>query len=419
MDFVKDFKVTKEDNSQMKIEGEIPFAVLEEHRAATIKHYGKDMEIDGFRKGHIPDAEVVKRVGEMGILSEMAERAIAKAYPEACTHHNIDAIGYPQLQITKIAEGNPLGFTATVAVMPEITLPDYKKVAAEINKDKASAEVTDEEIETQVKDILRQKLAYERMQAAAAQKKEAETKTDDKGDATELPTPESEAAKAEGSETHTHEDGTVHEGAEHSETHTHDDGTVHEGPAHDQEPEVKAVTDDELPELTDEYVKTLGEPGQFETAADFKEKIKEHLSIEKEKEVLAAHRAKITDKIEEETTIDLPRVLIDSEIEQMFAQMNEDLKRANLQMDDYLGHIKKTKEDLIKEWEPAAEKRAKLQLVLNEIAKVEKPEVDKAQLDAQVDQLLEQYKDADEARVRVYVESVMTNEAVMKTLEEA
>ena len=399
MDFVKDFTVTKEEGSQVKIEGEIPFEMLETHRAKAIKSYGKDMEIDGFRKGHIPDAEVVKRVGEIGILTEMAERAIAKAYPEACKHHEIDAIGYPQISITKIAEGNPLGFTALVAVMPDITLGDYKKIAAEENKEKASTEVTEEEIETQIKDILRQKTAYERMQAAAAKKEEAETKTEGMDGATELPTPEGEAEKA----------------AE-TETHTHDDGTVHEGPAHGEE--LKAVTDDELPELTDEYVKTLGEPGQFETVADFKEKMKEHLGIEKEKEVHAAHRAKITDKIVEASAMNLPRVLIDSEIEQMFGQMNEDLKRANLKMDDYLVHIKKTKEDLIKEWEPAAEKRAKLQLILNEIAKKEETKPDQTQADAQVAQLMEQYKDADEARVRVYVESVMTNEAIMKMLEE-
>ncbi len=417
MDFVKDFKVTKEENSQVKIEGEIPFAELEKHKAATIKNYGKDMEIDGFRKGHVPDAEVVKRAGEMAILSEMAERAINAAYPEACKEHKVDAIGYPQIAITKIAEGNPLGFTATVAVIPEITLGDYKKIATEENKDKASTEVTDEEVETQIKDILRQKLAYERMQKAAADKAEedakkvpeaqsdsdnaAGTQSEDMGDATELPTSETVDAK-EGGKT---------------QTHTHADGTVHEGPAHNEESEVKAVADDEIPELTDDLVKELGQPGQFESVDDFKAKVREHLGIEKEREVLAAHRAKITDKIIEASEMDLPQILIDSEIEQMFAQMNEDLTRANLQMDDYLGHIKKTKEELAAEWKPAAEKRAQLQLILNEIAKVEEVKPDQAALDAQVDQLLEQYKDADEARVRVYVASVMTNEAVMKMLE--
>lgn len=375
MDFVKKFTITKEEGSQIKIEGEIPFEELLKHREKAVKHIGKDMTLPGFRKGNIPEKTIVAQVGEMAILSEMAERALATAYPEALKFHKVDAIGYPEISLTKLAQDNPLGFTALVAVLPEFTLPDFKKIAAGVNKDKASSEVTEEEVEKQIKDILRQKLAYERLQGKAAQ------------------------------------------------THTHDDGTVHEGPEHGEEPhtpeaEVKAVDDSELPELTDEYVVTLGQPDQFKTVAQFKEKIKEHLAIEKEKEVHGAHRAKITDKIIDETTVDLPKVLIDSEIEQMFGQMNEDLSRANLKMDDYLGHIKKTKDELKTEWAPAAEKRAKLQLVLNEIAKKENVTPDKAQLDEQVDQLLEQYKDADEARVRVYVTTVMTNEAVMKMLEE-
>ncbi|GEM_PF-61856 len=400
MDFVKEFTVTKEEGSQVKIEGEIPFVELQKHRTAAIKHYGKDLVIDGFRKGHVPEAEIIKRVGEMGILTEMAERAIAAAYPEACKHHEVDAIGYPQISITKIAEENPLGFTATVAVIPEITLPDYKKIAADTNKDKASAEVTDEEVETQTKDILRQKTAYERMQAHAAKGAEPTEENSEETDDAEVS-----------------EDVTEEKEDAEPETHTHEDGTVHEGPAHSEEPELKAVTDDELPELTDEYVKTLGEPGQFESVEDFKGKIKEHLAIEKEKEVHTAHRAKITDMIIDASEMELPQILIDTEIDQMFAQMNEDLTRANLKMDDYLEHIKKTQEDLKTEWTPAAEKRAQLQLILNEIAKKEETKPDQAQLDAQVDQLLEQYKDADEARVRVYVASVMTNEAVMTFLE--
>lgn len=397
MDFVKDFKVTKEEGSQVKIEGEIPFAELQKHREKTIKSIGKDMEVDGFRKGHVPEKVVVERAGEMNILSEMAERAINATYPEILKEHKIEAIGYPQINITKIAPDNPLGFTALVAILPEIKLPNYKEIAKGINADKASTEVTDEEIEAQIKDILRQKLAYERLQEKAAKKAEADAeKKDETMDATELPTPETVEKKEE------------------PETHTHADGTVHAGPAHDEEPEIK---DDELPELTDEYVKELGQPGQFESVDDFKAKIKEHLSIEKEREVIAAHRAKITDAIIETTEMDLPQVLINSEIEQMFAQMNEDLQRAGLQMDDYLGHIKKTKDDLKKEWTPAAEKRAKLQLVLNEIAKEDKIEPNQGQLDEQVEQLLQQYKDADEARVRIYVASVMTNEAVMQALE--
>jgi FKBP-type peptidyl-prolyl cis-trans isomerase (trigger factor) len=72
---------------------------------------------------------------------------------------------------------------------------------------------------------------------------------------------------------------------------------------------------------------------------------------------------------------------------------------------------------MIAEWTPAAEKRAKLQLILNEIAKNETLELDAGKVDHEVSHLLEQYKDADEARVRIYIESIMKNEEVMKMLE--
>jgi trigger factor len=388
MDFIKTFKVTEQAPSQVVIEGEIPFTELAKERSKAIAHLGANVELDGFRKGHVPEKVLVDKIGEMTILNEMAERSLAKVYPSILKEHSIEAIGHPQVEIIKIAPNNPLGFKATAPVLPEVTLPDYKVIAGEINKSKDTSEVTDDEVETQAKDIIRQKVAYERIQANAIKTKEKQTESND------LPTPES------------------------VQTHTHADGTVHEGPAHAEAPDLKAVTDDELPELTDEYVKGLGQPDQFESVADFKAKLREHLSIQKTQEVEAAHRAKITDAIIEKSELELPQLLIDSEINQMFAQMNEDLNRANLKMDDYLGHIKKSKEDLIKEWSPAAEKRAKLQLILNEISKKEAIKPDQGLIDQQVDQLLEQYKDADEARVRIYVESVMTNDAVMRMLEE-
>ena len=391
MEFVKDFTIEKEGDSAVKITGEIPVDFLATHRSAAIKVLGKNVKMDGFREGHVPEEMLVKKIGEVNILTEMAERALAEAYPKAVVEHKIEAIGHPEIQITKIAPGNPLGFTAKVAVMPEITLGDYKKIAGDLNKDKATTDVTDDDLEKQIKDILRQRVAYERLQ----QKAQVEEDKKDESN-TDLPTPETVEKKDD------------------KETHTHADGTVHEGPAHAEPGEVK---DDELPELTDEYVKGLGQPGQFETVDDFKKKLREHLEIQKKQEVEVAHRAKITDKIIEESKFTVPQILIDSELNQMFAQMNEDLGRANLNMDDYLKHIKKSKEDLQKEWHPAAEKRARLQLVLNEIAKVEEVKPDEKALEDQVKQLKEQYKDADEARVRVYVASVMQNEAVMQMLE--
>jgi len=307
-------------------------------------------------------------------MTEMAERTLAHMYPHIVEAHDLQVIGHPNVSITKLAPGNPLGFTLTVAIIPVVTLPEYKALAGTINKDKVSLEVTDEEVEKQIASVMRQKMAYERLQQKAA----AGAAAPETDESVTLPTPESEMEKK------------------------------------DEAFDPEKVP---LPELTDEYVQALGQPDQFTTVADFKVKIKEHLAIEKAHDVNASHRAKLTDAIVEASTIELPKILIDSELNQMFAQMEEDIKRAGLKFDDYLEHIKKTKDDLVTEWTPMAEKRAKLQLVLNEIAKKEGVKLDEKQLEDQTNQLLEQYKDADPVRVRVYIASVMQNEAVMQMLE--
>lgn len=363
IDFKKAFSVTELPHSEVKISGEIPYEEVQKERSGAIKTLGQNVSIDGFRKGHAPEAMLVKHIGEMAILTEMAERAIGHMYPHVVEAHDLEVIGYPKIEITKIAPENPLGFTATVAVLPKVTLPDYKKIVKELNKDKASLTVTDEELDKKITDILRQKAAYERLQKKAA----ASVDVEGEPEVTETDTPEAELVP---------------------------------------------------PPLTDEVAQSIGQPGQFADVADFKTKLREHLTIEKERDVTANHRATLTDKIIEGATIDLPAVLLDAELRQMSAQMEEDLTRAGLKLDDYLAHIKKTKEEILKDWTPTAEKRAKLQLILNEIAKIEKITADEKLVENQTKDLLEQYKDANADRVRTYVSTILQNEAVMKMLEE-
>lgn len=368
------FSVEELPDSQVKISGELPYAELASERNAAIVALGKNVQLDGFRKGHIPTPVLEKHVGEMNILSEMAERAIAHSYPHLLEVFEIDAIGHPQIEVTKIAPENPLGFTATVAVVPTFTLPDYEAIAKEVNLAKPSDEVTDEELEEKIKEIQKSKRAYDRMQELS----QVEAQSEANGEA----------------------------GADKKES------------MEEVQAKVDAENEAPLPELTDEYVKTLGQPGQFETVADFKKGLREHLEIEKKQQVAAKHRADITDAIVAKTEMTLPKILIDSEINQMFAQMEDDLKRSELKMEDYLTHIKKTKEELTAEWKPAAETRAKLQLILNEIAKDQEIKPDADEVNVQTEQLLERFKDADKHRVRLYVASMLLNEATMKHLEQ-
>jgi len=281
VDFKKAFTIEELPDSQVKITGALPYAELQSERKAALVALGKNVELDGFRKGHVPTPVLEKHLGESNILAEMAERAISHAYPHIISEHNIEAIGHPQIEVKKLAPDNDLEFSATVAVVPTFTLPDYQNIAQEINKNKPNDEVTDEELEDKIKEIRQQKRAYERMQELSQQSKEQA-----EAEAADLPTPESVAQK------------------------------------------VEADKDAPLPELTDDMAKELGQPGQFESVADFKTKLREHIEIEKKQNNAAKHRADITDGIIAVTEMDLPKILIDSEINQMFAQMEDDLKRS-------------------------------------------------------------------------------------------
>lgn len=366
-------KVEKKAGSLAIITVEVPEETLNSHRAFAVESIAQYVTLDGFRKGHVPEKVLVEKVGEMAILTEAAEITISHLFPHILESEKLDAIGSPKVTITKLAPQNSLHFTLEVALMPEVQLPDYKAIAKKQNGEKVNVDVTEAEVNEAIERVQRQKLAYDRLQGKAKKNAEAKQTADD-AELT-LPTP-------------------------------------------DTAPEFLETEEDfkklPLPELNDEYVKTLG---AFETVDAFKAEIKKHMSAEKERDITSKRRATLTDTIVDGTKVDMPAILIESELGQMFAEMETDITRAGMKMEDYLGHVKKTREELSKEWTPVAEKRAKLQLVLNEIAKKENVKPDEALVATEMSGLLAKFENADPARVRVYVETVLTNDAVLKMLE--
>ena len=108
-----------------------------------------------------------------------------------------------------------------------------------------------------------------------------------------------------------------------------------------------------------------------------------------------------------------------SEIDRMEAQFLTDIERMGAKLEDYLKYSKKSLADIRAEWAPHAEKKAKLQLILNKIAETEKIQPDKTEIKAEVAHIVEHYKDADLERARTYAETVLTNEKVLRFLEQA
>ncbi|OHA58842.1 MAG: hypothetical protein A2571_00450 [Candidatus Vogelbacteria bacterium RIFOXYD1_FULL_44_32] len=146
--------ITKLPASEIEITGEIPVDIFMAGWSDALKRLGAKAEIPGFRPGHVPEKILNEKIGDDRILLEMAEEALQKTYPEIIVTHKIEAIGEPEITITKIAKDNPLGFKIKTAVLPEFTLPDYQKIIKEIGaKHPDESEVADEEVEKAVEEI--------------------------------------------------------------------------------------------------------------------------------------------------------------------------------------------------------------------------------------------------------------------------
>ena len=135
----------KEEKSQVVIESTVPVEEFAEYRKKVLEILGKDIQLEGFRKGAAPTELVAQEIGEQKVLLEAANRAVGVGYEQAIKENGLHVIGNPEVQILKLAAGNPLEFRIQVAVLPAIQLPDYKKIAASIARKEVTVE--DKEIE--------------------------------------------------------------------------------------------------------------------------------------------------------------------------------------------------------------------------------------------------------------------------------
>lgn len=169
-----------------------------------------------------------------------------------------------------------------------------------------------------------------------------------------------------------------------------------------------------LPEINDDFVKTLG---KFENVADFKEKVKENIKFEKEQAQKEKIRVAILDAIAEKTEIEIPAILVEEEQKKMLARLQYDIEKLGLKFDEYLKNVKKTEDDIKKDWAKDAEKRVKTELILAEIARAEKIEVPKEELEKELNHLMEHNIGADRERAETYLVGIMSNQKVIEFLE--
>ena len=361
--------IKKLDKSEVEITGVLEVSEFEKYETKALERIGERLELPGFRKGKAPHDVVKTNTKEMELLEEMAEVALSENYIEILKDNKIDAIGRPQIAITKIAKGSPLEFKIVTAVLPEIKLGDYKKIASIENKkeeNKKEIVIEDKEVEKVVNDL-------RKMRAEQTKPDMSKEKNDS------------------------------HEG--------HDKMTEEEHKAiHSKE----EIPESEYPEFNDEFAKSFGD---FKSADELKEKIKSNLRTEKETEQKDKVRLSIIEELVKQTETEIPEVLIESETDKIMYRLQADVTGAGLKFEEYIKQINKTESDLRLEWKPEAEKRAKLQMIIQTISEKEKLAPTEEEIEKDVSQITTMYKDADPSRARAYVEQMLVNEKVFSFLE--
>lgn len=189
---------------------------------------------------------------------------------------------------------------------------------------------------------------------------------------------------------------------------------IESGVAPDKAAEEAGKADEkDLPALDETFVKSLG----YEGAEDFSHKLRSQIKNEKELQAKNKYRAEILETLVKGSTISYPTILKEYELDEMESRITADLQRMGKTLEAYLTETKKTREGIRLEWKEAADKRAKIRLVLAEIARKENIEVDEAKLTHEVEHAKKHNPNARPDIIRAHIAHAMRNEKVLEWLE--
>ena len=132
--------------TRVKLSVEVPFDELGPHFSKAYGALAGQVRVPGFRPGKVPARILDARLGRGAVLSEVVNDAVPVKYGQALSEANLTVLGQPDIEITKIEDGQTLEFTAEVDVRPDVQLPDLDTVSVSV----ADIEVTDADVDEQI-----------------------------------------------------------------------------------------------------------------------------------------------------------------------------------------------------------------------------------------------------------------------------
>ncbi|OPJ60300.1 trigger factor [Clostridium oryzae] len=386
----------------------------------------KKFNIPGFRKGKAPMNIVKKMYGEGVFYEDAVNICCDETYPQALADNNIVPVDYPQLDIVEIGENKDLIYTATVTIMPEVELGEYKNIEVK----KIEYPVTDEDVLNQLK-ASQEKNARIETKAEGTVEKGNIAVIDFKGYVDEKAFEGGEGKDysleiGSGSFIDTFEDQLI--GVAKGETKevnvTFPENYGREdlnGKAAKFEVTVNEIKVKELPKLDDEFAKDTSE---FDTLEELKADIKAKMQEANEAKEKRELEESVINAVCDNAKIDIPDVMVEKEIDNMLKDLEMRLKYQGIDLPSYYKYTNTTEAGMRDYMKESAEKKIKTDLVIAEIAKKEEITAEEAEVKAKAEELAKQYGEKDiektvDLLLKVqgeYIKNDVVNEKVIKLL---
>ncbi len=363
--------------TRAKLTVEVPFEELKPSLDAAYQQIAQQINVPGFRRGKVPPTVIDRQVGRGAVLDQAINDVLPKKYVEALQENSLEPVAQPEIEVTRLEDHETLEFTAEVEVKPEITIPDYDGVSAQVE----DVELSDADVEEQVQ-ALRERFAtlldVDRP-AADGDFVVLDLKATQDGEVVE-------GAEVSGMSYQVGRGGMLDGldeallGMAAGEEKTFTSQLVG-GDLVGQDVEVAVavtqVQQQELPEVDDEFAQLASE---FDTAEELQADVRERLGRGKRLEQAAAARDAVLEVLLEQVDVPLPETLVAEELTARRSNIEQQLAYAGITMDSYLEDEKQTLEEFEAELERRVRDAITAQFLLDAIAKKEELGVDQNEL---------------------------------------